>query len=747
MNTNKLVIRENSFSISVNSFQSKIMPRRLLQFIFILIALLFAMDAKAGIIIKPVHNFGLVGYWSFQEGAGNNVYDKSGRGNTGTWYGTGSRWADGKIGKGGSFNGSDDYVDLGTTSDLPERAPLTLTAWINGNNISGTVRVIARWDATGTKYAFQMTVNSNVVSCTVRNVGTDDVYYVNVNQVVETNNDKWVFVACVMGNLEMYGYRYGVADSRRVAGSDIGWDASGTGAKTTIGANWTAGAPASYFPGKIDEVRIYNRALSTSEIQRIYKLSQPKMLVPTNTGLVGYWSFEENTGTKVGDMSNNGNHGTMQAGMVQSDWVDGKFGKGLEFDGGSNDYVNTNSLAFNGVSALTVSFWLKPYAFKGEYSTRGEASEVNNGGRTSFGTQGASYNGYSNTFTATIKRDATTNCEATVTKSNYPTRQWYHYVAVYDGTQTGNARLKIYIDGVSKAFAVDDCGGFPATIYDSGATYTVRFGYNGSGTSYYANGILDEIRIYNRALEASEITALYNSGLAKFNSSQNNQITNGLVGLWSFNGSDVDGNEAHDKSGNENKGTITGDTTRVIGKVGQGLSFDGSGDYVDIADSNITDITGAISVAAWIKTRAITGGNREILLKYQDSSAMYSQYMFQLNNQNVRLRISNGTLYPAVITSTNPIQIGNWYHVVGVWDGTTNSGGMKIYINGALNTSAQSTISSIWDPGDGTNYRMFIGGDILGGYQEYFDGIIDEVRLYNRELSAQEVQRLYNLGR
>jgi len=920
--------------------------KNLLVLTIIFIGLFSAFNVRAGIIVRPVFNAGLVGYWSFQEGAGNNVYDKSGKGNTGTWYGTGSHWADGKIGKGGSFNGSDDYVDLGTSSDLPERAPLTLTAWINGNNISGTVRVIARWDATGTKFAFQMTVDSNVVSCTARNVDTDDVYYVNVNQVVETNNDKWVFVACVMGDLEMYGYRYGVANSRRAAGSDIGWDASGTGAKTTIGANWTAGAASSYFPGIIDEVRVYNRVLSESEIQRIYKLSQPKINASQNNrltnGLVGLWSFNGSdilqnggspqfvqsgstystnsitlTGVSAGNLlvafvstnnnslantsisdnkgntwnaltnrltsggnymrvyyamnaaagdttisvtnpvgdfgwsvheysgiamsnaldvegfySNEGDTETFTSGQITTTnahdllvsivanesnssaitWTGsfnerteetdhehstadrvvtstgnyeatgtysngntwyaciivafkaanlatdrsgqgnngtiygavpaiGKVGQALSFNG-TTDYVSTNYQMTDNQS-FSYSVWFNARTLSsGDHEICG-----NENIQAPPAARGASirywYDGGSTYLLLAYIADSSGEDQGPYYDLGASLNTWHHVVLVYDYAAS---MAKLYVDGVFHNTGTDSdtVNGFDT--HDVPDSWNI--GRQFYGFSYF-DGKIDEVRVYNRALKTSEITALYNSGLAKINASQNNQITNGLVGLWSFNGSDIDGNEAYDRSGNGNKGTITGNTTRTIGKVGQALDFDGSGDYVDIADSDITDITGAISVSAWIKARAISSGsgNREILLKYQDSSAMYSQYRLKLNNKNVVFTISDGSSFGTVTTSNDPIAIGNWYHVVGVWDGTTNSGGMKIYINGALNTSAQSTISSIWDPGDGVNYRMFIGGDWLGGQQEYFDGVIDEVRLYSRALTAQEVLRLYNLGR
>jgi hypothetical protein len=708
---------------------SKIMPRRLIQFIFILIALLFATGVKAGTIIRPVHNFGLVGYWSFQEGAGTIANDKSGHSNHFILHGN-PAWVDGKIGKALNFDVS--AKQYGSISDADQNdlefngGDYTVNFWINFHNKNGDNQVILKKynsdDPEGYFITWEWPSDNFYLGVMHRHNWTPYTAYSSFS-ANDINDGTWYMMSVIFND----------TIDKITFCLNASCDAPQTMAYTSTGNNLDVEVgrqtgDIEHLDAELDELRVYNRALSESEIQRLYKISQPKVLAKTRTGLVGYWSFDEGTGTKVGDMSGIGNHGTFAAGITQSDWVDGKFGKGLELDGGSNDYVDTDSLAFNGVSALTVSFWVKPYAFKGEYSSRWEASEVSNQSRTSFGTQGASYNGYSNTFAATIRKDSGTNCVATVTKSNYSARQWYHYVAVYDGTQTGNARLKIYIDGVSKTFVVDGCGGLPATIYDPGATAKIRFGYNGAGTSYYANGILDEIRIYNRTLETNEITALYNSGLAKVSNSQNTQLTNGLVGLWSFNGSDMDGNTAIDRSSGGNNGTITG-ATKTIGKVGQALSFNGSGDSITVPYSASLDISGDHTISAWVYLTNSNPTGQTIFVKN-------SNYAFWFEYGGTLRFSDDSSHYIQTVQST--WSAGQWYHFAGVFDDSFSAS--KIYVNGV---SVSVTQSGDWSPTLGLD--SYIGS--MYGSGDYINGRIDEVRIYNRALSAQEVLRLYNLGR
>jgi len=80
------------------------MRKLLILSIFIFIFCFLPKIAEAGIITKPVFHTGLIGYWDFQEGAGETVYDKSGYNNDGAWSSVGSHWVDGKIGGGGSLD-------------------------------------------------------------------------------------------------------------------------------------------------------------------------------------------------------------------------------------------------------------------------------------------------------------------------------------------------------------------------------------------------------------------------------------------------------------------------------------------------------------------------------------------------------------------------------------------------------------------------------------------------------------------
>ena len=125
----------------------------------------------------------------------------------------------------------------------------------------------------------------------------------------------------------------------------------------------------------------------------------------------------------------------------------------------------------------------------------------------------------------------------------------------------------------------------------------------------YFPGTIDEARIYNRALSATEILALYKKGATQIGGNEKLKITDGLVGYWPFNGTDMNwtsgtAGTAYDRSGRGNDGTLTNmneQTSVTLGKLGQALKFTVSdGSYVSIPQASDSNYTGAITLSAWV---------------------------------------------------------------------------------------------------------------------------------------------------
>ncbi|MBI4146721.1 right-handed parallel beta-helix repeat-containing protein [Candidatus Woesearchaeota archaeon] len=170
------------------------------------------------------------------------------------------------------------------------------------------------------------------------------------------------------------------------------------------------------------------------------------------------------------------------------------------------------------------------------------------------------------------------------------------------------------------------------------------------------------------------------------------------------------------------------------GKVGGAYSFDGVNDHVVVPDSDSLDIQNAIALEAWVNYDSLTSFDR-IFGKYTGSCASpFRVYGLELASGNkFCLVLSDGTNDFGCLSSTTSISTGQWYHVVGTYDRSTK----RIYVNGVLENQTSETRAL------GVNGQpVRIGGD-PAGCSEFMDGTIDEARIYNRSLSAEQVYQLY----
>jgi len=632
----------------------------------------------------------------------------------------GSHWVDGKIGGGGSLDGGTTYVDCGDPAEFDFGSnDFTISTWAYRKTGFGSwdFGAVMKWNtgaSLGTNEFQLMLGGSAISSDTYPNFGieSENTFYTTISPET-TSNDTWYHLTGVRDGDYIRIFVNGVEkDSTYVGSVSIN---NVAGREFKFGS--VDGGPGLF--GFIDEVRVYNRALNADEIQRIYKMSQPKILAPTNTGLVGYWSFEEGTGTNVGDMSGNGRNGTFGAGMTESDWVDGKLGKALEFDGGSNDYVSVPNNGL-GLTSWTISAWVYPYILGSDYYV----IVVNSSNAQNYFFQIENQSEIEGGFYADGSWRYVTSSGADLQANT-----WQHVIFSFNNT-TKNAKL--YVNSEEKGSAQLNFTPTPDN------TNNLWIGTDGVSYDYFP-GKIDEVRIYDRALGANEIEALYKSGMAKINASQNNQLTDGLVGLWSFNGPDMDGNEAYDRSGQGNTGTLSGLPARAIGKVGQALDFNGSTDYVNVGSDNSLEAP-TTTVAIWIK-RDATGVRQFIFSDNIDSGSGRDHYLMIEVGSDDKLHVWFGDGTDEVHKLSTATIDTSFHHIGFIRDDTAET--IQFIIDGIVESPQSYSVGTLITLGANS---MWIG-KINPGDGYHFDGIIDEVRMYNRTLSVQEVQRLYNLGR
>jgi hypothetical protein len=197
----------------------------------------------------------------------------------------------------------------------------------------------------------------------------------------------------------------------------------------------------------------------------------------------------------------------------------------------------------------------------------------------------------------------------------------------------------------------------------------------------------------------------------------------GLVGAWGFD--ETSGTTAADQSGKGNNGTVANGIWVTGGKFNGALSFNGSSSMVTVADSATLDLTTGMTLEAWLRP-SVVGNWQTAIVKEQPGNLVYGMYSStNLNRPEAEVNIG-GT---KVVNGTTTLPSGAWSHLAATYDGAN----IRLYLNGAQVAQVAQTGTIGTSTG-----ALRIGGNSIWG--ERFNGLIDEVRVYNRALSAGEVQ-------
>jgi hypothetical protein len=683
-----------------------------------LCALGFASFTEAGFIpqtTKYYINSGLSGYWSFNgqdmtQGGIIRAIDRSGQGNYGLLINmaTSTMRVLGKQGQALDFDGTNDVVKV-ESSYLG--GDFTVSAWVKQSPTAGSATfasIVMESDGSARLFALaldrtnqRVCIQTNAVSPCTSN-GT----YTTVGKwthVAITNPANGAGINVYLNNI----FVESLTTENISAGTEIGIGRysylEGTG----------------LFGGVIDDVRIYSRLLTSSEITRLYNISaSPSQLNASQvgkvvSGLIGNWTFDGNhvQGTKAFDASGGGSQGTLTGGPTQ---VSGKLGQALDFDGSNDHVVGTLASAF-GSGSKSISAWI--YTNGNNTSQTIFSDDFNDGNGTQF-----KFMVLASTFNyVRYSEDSSGWCTSSV--DSIKQERWYHVVV----TNPGDTTCRIYINGLEDS--ADNSMG------DNGGTDT-NF-YIGSDTGFdFFDGFIDDVRIYNRVLTSDEIQRLYSSGASSFNVSQVGKLTNGLLGYWSFDGPDImtagTTKRVVDRSGNGNTGIFsTVPPQQVVGKIGQAIESNGASNNVVIANTSFNG-TGTLTATAWVYHRNAGNASQAYIL---GTSAGF-QWMADYTNRRLMFVSDNSSFS---VSSTGSFTQNQWHFVAVTRDST--GAVVNFYIDGVYYAGSGTSGTPVADT---TNWSI---GDFETVGVRPFAGKIDELRLYNRILTKEELTRLYNMGR
>jgi hypothetical protein len=435
--------------------------------------------------------------------------------------------------------------------------------------------------------------------------------------------------------------------------------------------------------------------------------------VPSN-GLVAYYPFSGN----ANDMSGSANNGTINGNIVPTSDRFGNSNSAFSFPGSSTSFINVsqNSSFSNFSEGFTLSAWY----LSNVSSNPGRVISLGNTDACGFGFH---FSGFSTTG-AVIQ----TNCSSAYgVWSNAITNQsintWYHLVLSVD---FNNGKWFIMQNGIQIASGITATK--PTLPLDlTGKSFNIG---RKSVSAFDAwNGKIDDIGIWNRALTENEITALYQSKEYKLPSYL---PSNGLVAFYPFNGN------ANDMSGYGNNGSVNGATPSAdrFGNENAAYKLDGINDYILVSNkSQLNFNKGTISF--WLKTSS--NALMQPLKKINYSDASGEQFGFTINNSKNHFDVKQNSNCVAgkgwlLANSTSPINNNQWRHIVGIIDSNI----IKFYADGILiSQSALSQVGSDVCTGD-----INIGRN-WSSYPEWFDGLIDDVAIWNRALIDDEIKGLF----
>ncbi|MDD2699198.1 MAG: choice-of-anchor Q domain-containing protein [Arcobacteraceae bacterium] len=384
----------------------------------------------------------------------------------------------------------------------------------------------------------------------------------------------------------------------------------------------------------------------------IFGLFVQSLVADTTTGLMAHYAFEGNTN----DSSTNSYNGTTTASLT---YATGQVGQSAIFDGSSSIELPSDVNLSN--KSFTISGWFKP-------------SDVTNGmWIMSQGTVAGEYkylqlNFYNHNFQVDFFNHSAAST-GTATTAN----EWYYYTVTFDNT---TKIATIYLNGEQNATA-NMGGSFTGTT-------PFRIGLYNS-TNFY-NGEMDEVKIYDRALSATDVTALYN------------YVPTPKISL-----------KAHG-------GVVQFDNNSTAA-------------YVGYDSFTSLDNTQKFTIESWVNMKQPTDRNR-IFNKYLD------------DNNRVELAVSNAGLFELIVsngansygyTASGVAQWNVWSHIAMVYDGnaTDNNGKLKLFVDGIPISLSYTTTIPTTTPNLATAITKKVGSMV---------GMMDEFRLWNTARTASQIQ-------
>lgn len=686
-----------------------------------------------------------------------------------------------------SFDGSGDYISTNSISSTSGN--YTFSFWLNPRSVQATATDSYIYDSETTRLIVAYRAND---ASTMGFFDSSWKRFGGFGSGTSVPADEWSHVTMVFDASSSNASLY----INGVYNTSLAYSSENLSGASAIGSRYNGAS--GFYNGSLDEMMIFERVLNSSEIANIYSLNRTQEYNGSTDDLVAYYPFDDiatqyddysgngNDGTAYGDtrtvqdtslsnnlyadlvayysfdaddsstaydLTNNDNDGTYQGDATTDVSL---YGNGLDLSS-SSDYIQTSSQTLQDVTDndFTMLLWVK-IEDNSSYNLF-----INNRGSGS--TSGLLWRqDFNDKVLVFLKNASGINCGGAGT-SILPFNEWFQIGLWYNQTH-----LYQYINGAVDT--VDIC----TNQGDTSGNQAMRIGQDTGGVGGFV-GSMDEVMIFSRALNSTEISDIYNNqskrfkvngtiGYAPIGLNETSNIVNvSLDSSQELYGTDIDARVAYwdvdkgyntsqgglndylvayyplDSSANDylgiNNGSLQADANvSQLGIYNNSLSLDGTGDFVNVTDIDLSD---AFSLETWVYLNSLptTNNNYPLISKGTTNAPYVLDVLNDASNRKYFRLFGYEGATPKGITgyTTSYLEAGKWYHVIASFDGVND---WRIYVDGIL-TTQETEAGNPTDSNENT---------YLGYRSSYLDGRMDDVRIWNKSLTETEIRYLYNNG-
>jgi chitodextrinase len=615
----------------------------------------------------------LVAAYGLNQSSGTVATDSSGNGLTGALQG--AVWTpSGKYGNALSFNGIAGYADLGNPAALQLTGSMTLSAWVFPTaNPPDDGQIIAKSNDSG--WQLKTTPDTGVRTFGIA-ISSGSARIQRYSKTVYALNT-WYYVAGVYNaaaqTLDIYVN--GVLDDGALRGT-----VPAAQTNSSVNANIGRRTGGLLFQGTIDEVRVYNWAVSQAQIQA-------DMTTPLG----------------VADTQPPTTPGTLTATAASSSQIT------LNWAASLDNVAVTAYLVERCQSAGCTNYTQIATAPTNTYSDAGLTANTSYTYRVRATDAPGNLSPYSNIATTSTLQDTQspttpTNLTATAVSNSQINLNWT--------ASTDNVGVVGYL--------VERCQGVGCTLFSRLLT---------APSNTFADTGLDANTSYTYHVKATDAAGNFSaySNLATVVTLATSSSLTAAFGL-----NEGTGSTTSDVSGNGITGTLQGATWTIAGKYGNGLVLNGSSSYVDLGNPVPLQLTGSMSLSAWVFPTANPPDDGQIIAKSGNSDGWQLKTTPDTGKRTFGIAISNGSSNTQRYSQT-VLTLNTWYHVAGVYNAAAQT--LDIYVNGVLDNGVLTgTVPSSQHNAASNAYI----GQRTGGF--FFGGTIDEVRVYNAVITQAQIQ-------